>query len=393
MHKDTNRKKCHRCGKSYGNAQKLENHLSRSTCHICNSHFRIKDNLLKHLANAHSEVKLHICDICDKKFRLKGTLQRHISTRHLGIKSYCCHICDKTFRDGYILKVHFFKVHKKSFSSNNSGHKDIVKSYKCHICSQKFQDKYKLRVHLLKKHKNKKVMTNLDNVSSNSSTKINIHKNNQKKLIPNLDPTTHQNKKKRTNSDSSNKTKINLGHQKTLKKKLIPNLDPTTTHQNKKMRTNSDLSNNIKINIGHQNNQENLISNLALTNNTNIKTDEEQLISNLQTISIKQEPQLSENINADHATSDEDDGNSYLTKNLKQFWILYENAVGRKASTYEVKFRFGELMAINYSNEHEMKFKCNVCLNQYQKAIEIMEHNFKEHLQESVQYARKIFDF
>ena len=53
-------------------------------CTNCNSEFRSKGDLNRHVNIVHEGKKPHKCDICDKAFTRKNTLTNHMKKIHEG---------------------------------------------------------------------------------------------------------------------------------------------------------------------------------------------------------------------------------------------------------------------------------------------------------------------
>ena len=81
-------------------------------CSICDSSFKWKDSLNRHLKNIHAEDSLQrarvVCSICSMKFMSTGTCNRHIKIKH-GNEKYerkmeamACPICSKAFSWSHI---------------------------------------------------------------------------------------------------------------------------------------------------------------------------------------------------------------------------------------------------------------------------------------------------
>ena len=101
-------------------------------CNICGQHV---DNLNRHVAEAHEDMKNHICPRCPSGFTSKDKMERHLLEVHLKPKKLCID-CGKTFvRDAY-LRRHIWDVHDKA------------KPFRCDMCPEKFLLRQNLTRHL-----------------------------------------------------------------------------------------------------------------------------------------------------------------------------------------------------------------------------------------------------
>ena len=78
------------------------------------------------------------CLLCDSIFKAKRHLERHISTVHVNIPSFECGVCDETFSRKDNLKRHVDRAHTKEDSF-----------YECNTCKKTFTRKEHLNRHKL----------------------------------------------------------------------------------------------------------------------------------------------------------------------------------------------------------------------------------------------------
>ena len=95
-------------------------------CDKCNSFFKSKQNLKRHIASVHEEKKSFKCDICDYSCSQKGDLNKHVASVHEGKKPFQCNICSVNFALNAKLKEHIASVHEGK------------KPFQCSICDSSF---------------------------------------------------------------------------------------------------------------------------------------------------------------------------------------------------------------------------------------------------------------
>ena len=90
--------KCKTCGKAFGLALTLKNHIisvhegvKKFKCETCGFAFGLAGNLKKH-KSIHEQVKTHKCETCGKFFATKQNLNRHIQSIHDGVKNQKEHV-------------------------------------------------------------------------------------------------------------------------------------------------------------------------------------------------------------------------------------------------------------------------------------------------------------
>ena len=76
------------------------------TCDICDSSFKSKKSLKRHITSVHEGKKALICKICDKGFSQKGVMNRHVASVHNGRKTIESEICSMNFESKKDLEEH-----------------------------------------------------------------------------------------------------------------------------------------------------------------------------------------------------------------------------------------------------------------------------------------------
>ena len=64
------------------------------TCDICDSSFKSKKSLKRHITSVHEGKKSFKCDLCGTSFTRKPSLNIHVASVHEGKKPFRCNICD-----------------------------------------------------------------------------------------------------------------------------------------------------------------------------------------------------------------------------------------------------------------------------------------------------------
>ena len=105
-------------------------------CDICNSLFKTKGKLERHIQSFHEGIKPFKCIICDVSFLQKHHLNTHKVSVCEGKKPFKCYICDACFTRNGDLNRHVASVHEGK------------KPFKCSICATRFARKTHLNAHL-----------------------------------------------------------------------------------------------------------------------------------------------------------------------------------------------------------------------------------------------------
>ena len=135
--------KCKECGKGFKKDPDYKRHLLIHTgtkpfsCHLCNSKFRLKHQLVRHMeTHLSKQDRPFSCTVCNKKFTSSTHLVRH-SRIHTGEKPYQCDTCKMRFRDLGNLRCHQ-RTHRE-------GKQEI--RFTCEFCAKNFLFKVDLVRH------------------------------------------------------------------------------------------------------------------------------------------------------------------------------------------------------------------------------------------------------
>ena len=92
-----------------------EDHVvdTRLKCGTCDSLFKTKQYLKKHIDSVHERKKHVKCNVCDASFVGKGELNRHVASVHEGKNNFKCNACDTSFSQNNQLSRHIASVHDK----------------------------------------------------------------------------------------------------------------------------------------------------------------------------------------------------------------------------------------------------------------------------------------
>ncbi|XP_073412097.1 zinc finger protein Gfi-1b isoform X1 [Dendrobates tinctorius] len=134
---------CDICGKSFGHAVSLEQHLNVHSqersfeCKMCGKTFKRSSTLSTHLL-IHSDTRPYPCQFCGKRFHQKSDMKKHTYI-HTGEKPHKCQVCGKAFSQSSNLITH---------SRKHTG----FKPFTCDLCGKGFQRKVDLRRHRENQH-------------------------------------------------------------------------------------------------------------------------------------------------------------------------------------------------------------------------------------------------
>ncbi|KAM4696527.1 zinc finger protein Gfi-1b [Rhinophrynus dorsalis] len=134
---------CSICGKSFGHAVSLEQHLNVHSqersfeCKMCGKTFKRSSTLSTHLL-IHSDTRPYPCQFCGKRFHQKSDMKKHTYI-HTGEKPHKCQVCGKAFSQSSNLITH---------SRKHTG----FKPFTCDLCGKGFQRKVDLRRHRENQH-------------------------------------------------------------------------------------------------------------------------------------------------------------------------------------------------------------------------------------------------
>uniref|UniRef100_H3AW44 Growth factor independent 1B transcriptional repressor n=1 Tax=Latimeria chalumnae TaxID=7897 RepID=H3AW44_LATCH len=134
---------CDICGKTFGHAVSLEQHLNIHSqersfeCKMCGKTFKRSSTLSTHLL-IHSDTRPYPCQYCGKRFHQKSDMKKHTYI-HTGEKPHKCQVCGKAFSQSSNLITH---------SRKHTG----FKPFSCDLCGKGFQRKVDLRRHRESQH-------------------------------------------------------------------------------------------------------------------------------------------------------------------------------------------------------------------------------------------------
>ncbi|ETO23688.1 hypothetical protein RFI_13491 [Reticulomyxa filosa] len=107
---------CEICHSIYPTKKKLSSHMRNVhlrplKCDVdgCSKSFGCITALKRHtITHLQRDQKFVICDYCDTQFRSKNALQKHIEICHNKLKPFVCQHCDKAFSRFDILHCNVF---------------------------------------------------------------------------------------------------------------------------------------------------------------------------------------------------------------------------------------------------------------------------------------------
>ena len=138
------------------------------SCKICDTSFKVKKSLKRHIALVHEgkkpfqcntckfsflskqDLEVHTelvhapCGICGKVFQFKQNLKRHIETVHEGKKPFKCNLCEFSSASSYGLDCHEKSIHL------------LEKPFKCDTCEACFGLESNLKRHIISAHGEKR---------------------------------------------------------------------------------------------------------------------------------------------------------------------------------------------------------------------------------------------
>lgn len=102
----------------------------KNACNTCSARFKMRGDLLRHIALVHQKKKMYNCQACGKAFGHSGHLNRHFKSKHLNERRFKCQICGFRFFQQSHLQSHIGHIHgaKKAFSCQECGYRAQNKS-------------------------------------------------------------------------------------------------------------------------------------------------------------------------------------------------------------------------------------------------------------------------
>lgn len=137
-------KKCHYCPKLFSNRsgrlyhqEQFHFNRRRFECDRCEANFGLKQTLMNHIRNKHSNgVRNFQCDLCSKSYKTKSALHNH-RIYHSSEPKYSCNYCDKRFHFNFLLRQH---------ETTHLGIKSGA-TFDCDVCKKTFNTRNKLTKH------------------------------------------------------------------------------------------------------------------------------------------------------------------------------------------------------------------------------------------------------
>lgn len=136
-------KKCKYCDKLFSNRsgrlyhqEQVHFQRKRFSCDQCENAFGLKQTLMNHIRNKHSNnVRNFSCEMCTKTYKTKAALHNHRVYHSKDDPKYHCNYCDKKFHFNFLLQQH------ETIHLGNS------KTFDCTVCQKSFNTRNKLTKH------------------------------------------------------------------------------------------------------------------------------------------------------------------------------------------------------------------------------------------------------
>ncbi|KAE9962687.1 hypothetical protein EG328_000211 [Venturia inaequalis] len=140
----------HTCDQTFANSKELDEHVQKEHTNRlgaqqfvcgwkgCNTSFKHRGKLNRHISGAHSRYHAYRCSHCDRTFCTKEQLKNH-ETTHTGEKKYKCQYCD----------------HRSATKTQHNTHERThtkLKPYACPYCDHRSGDSSNLSKHVKNKH-------------------------------------------------------------------------------------------------------------------------------------------------------------------------------------------------------------------------------------------------
>jgi uncharacterized Zn-finger protein len=122
---------CDICGKVYPSRSSLHTHkgkhgdcgtkagLKPVPCPHCNTMYKGKGNLMKHIRLTHRKILPYTCGLCGDQFQTEDRLYSHRMS-HLNKPAYLCDLCNKPYTTKFWLVEHIQKIHISSDTEDES---------------------------------------------------------------------------------------------------------------------------------------------------------------------------------------------------------------------------------------------------------------------------------
>ena len=152
-------KTCNFCFKFFSRKQARDIHVdlfhrqkaSAIECKICESKFKLKTSLDKHMKEKHCSEDKFYCSQCDKRYSYqKDLLER--SHKEETLKTNSCDLCKKMFSRKSNLYQHRKRVHMRHNINFDKAREELrIENgvFKCRICELEFKSMDKLNSHLI----------------------------------------------------------------------------------------------------------------------------------------------------------------------------------------------------------------------------------------------------
>lgn len=136
-------KKCKYCDKLFSNRsgrlyhqEQVHFNRRRFRCDNCDLSFGLKQTLMNHIRNKHSNnVRPFKCEMCSKNYKTKAALHNHRVYHSKDDPKYHCNYCEKKFHFNFLLQQH------ETIHLGNS------KTFECTVCKKTFNTRNKLTKH------------------------------------------------------------------------------------------------------------------------------------------------------------------------------------------------------------------------------------------------------
>lgn len=153
----------------------------RHACKQCDSRFKMRGDLLRHVKIVHEGKKMYSCKFCSKKFGHSGHLNRHIQSVHLQQRRFKCDQCGFQFYQASHLQSHMNHIHNGS-----------RKTFECTACGALLKSQTALKNHVAKcsaaTRKDETQLTHLPGSAQEQANSSNAHRHFRFQGIQSDDP-------------------------------------------------------------------------------------------------------------------------------------------------------------------------------------------------------------